>query len=105
MGLADVFSAEDRVAVKFSDFYELVKGCTEREVITNGLKYRIPHAHILAMLDEHTEPKRDPVRCADCAKTEVHNGELFCLYSQDVTPANGFCHKAERKEGLGDGND
>lgn len=57
MGIVDMFSAEDRVAVKFSDFYELVKGCTEREVITNGLKYRIPHAHILAMLDEL--PKTD----------------------------------------------
>jgi hypothetical protein len=59
MGLADVFSAEDRVAVKFSDFYELVKGCTEREVITNGLKYKIPHAHILAMLDELPEVAAD----------------------------------------------
>lgn len=55
MGLADIFSAEDRVAVKFPDFYELVKGCTEREIITNGLKYKIPHAHILAMLDELPE--------------------------------------------------
>lgn len=52
MGLVDMFSAEDRVAVKFSDFYELIKGCTEREIITNGLKHRIPHAHILAMLNE-----------------------------------------------------
>lgn len=26
MGLADAFGAEDRVQVKFSDFYELVKG-------------------------------------------------------------------------------
>ena len=41
--------------MKFPDFYELVKGCTEREIITNGLKYKIPHAHILAMLDELPE--------------------------------------------------
>lgn len=27
MGLADAFGAEDRVQVKFSTFYELVKGC------------------------------------------------------------------------------
>lgn len=56
MGLADMFSAEDRVAVKFSDFYELMKGCAEREIITNGLKCKIPHTHILAMLDELPEP-------------------------------------------------
>lgn len=72
MGLVDMFSAEDRVAVKFSDFYELIKGCTEREIITNGLKHRIPHAHILAMLDELPEQSEVadkqpdlPMRCVD----------------------------------------
>lgn len=50
MGILDAFAAEDRVDVKFSTFYELVKGCAEREFITNGLKHKIPHAHILAML-------------------------------------------------------
>ena len=49
MGILDVFAAEDRVDVRFSTFYELVKGCAEREFITNGLKRKIPHAHILAM--------------------------------------------------------
>ena len=56
MGLLDEFAAEDRVDVKFSTFYELVKGCAEREFITNGLKHKIPHAHILAMLGELPEP-------------------------------------------------
>lgn len=56
MGILDAFAAEDRVDVKFSAFYELVKGCAEREFITNGLKYKIPHAHILAMLNELPEP-------------------------------------------------
>lgn len=57
MGILDAFAAEDRVDVKFSTFYELVKGCAEREFITNGLKYKIPHAHILAMLVELPEPE------------------------------------------------
>lgn len=56
MGIFDAFTAEDRVDVKFSTFYELVKGCAEREFITNGLKHKIPHAHILAMLNELPEP-------------------------------------------------
>lgn len=56
MGILDAFTAEDRVDVKFSTFYELVKGCAEREFITNGLKYKIPHAHILTMLGELPEP-------------------------------------------------
>lgn len=56
MGILDAFAAEDRVDVKFSTFYELVKGCAERKFITNGLKHKIPHAHILAMLGELPEP-------------------------------------------------
>lgn len=56
MGILNAFAAEDRVDVKFSTFYELVKGCAEREFITNGLKHKIPHAHILAMLGELPEP-------------------------------------------------
>lgn len=56
MGILDAFAAEERVDVKFSTFYELVRGCAEREFITNGLKYKIPHAHILAMLGELPEP-------------------------------------------------
>lgn len=56
MGILDAFAAEDRMDVKFSTFYELVKGCAEREFITNGLKHKIPHAHILAMLGELPEP-------------------------------------------------
>ena len=45
MGILDAFAAEDRVDVKFSTFYELVKGCAEREFIINGLKRKIPRAH------------------------------------------------------------
>lgn len=56
MGILDAFAVEDRVDMKFSTFYELVKGCAEREFITNGLKHKIPHAHILAMLGELPEP-------------------------------------------------
>lgn len=64
MGFADLFSAEDRVSVKFSDFYELVKGCAEREVITNGLRHSIPHAHILAMLGELEEIEKGEIKGA-----------------------------------------
>ncbi|MEG1562509.1 MAG: hypothetical protein RR365_02090 [Bacteroides sp.] len=59
MGLVDIFNAEDRVSVKFSDFYALIKGCAEREIISNGLRYKIPHAHIQAMLGELTEERSE----------------------------------------------
>lgn len=70
MGILEAFAAEDRVDVKFSTFYELVKGCAEREFITNGLKHKIPHAHILAMLGELPEPGV----AADVQKEAVSNG-------------------------------
>lgn len=94
MGFADMFSAEDRVTVKFSDFYELVKGCTEREVATNGLRYHIPHSHILAMLGELSD-----TLCKDCAHSTQNENGLFCLFSQHLTPPDGFCYRAVRKDG------
>ena len=35
MGLADTFGAEDRVQVKFSDFYKLMKQATQYEIAMN----------------------------------------------------------------------
>ena len=49
MGIVDVFSKEDRIEVKFSDFYELVKGCTQRDMLMNVVKTRTPYEHILAV--------------------------------------------------------
>lgn len=49
--IVDIISGEDRVQVKFTDFYNLVKGCTERDVLMNGIKNKIPHAHIQCMIE------------------------------------------------------
>lgn len=37
MGLADTFGAEDRVQVKFSDFYKLMKQATQYEIAMNAV--------------------------------------------------------------------
>ena len=50
MGLADAFSAEDRVSVKFSDFYHIVREATRGELITNGVKTNVPHEYMEAMI-------------------------------------------------------
>ena len=50
MGLADVLNSEDRVEVKFSEFYNLVKGCTQRDLILNAVKTRVPHKYIEQMV-------------------------------------------------------
>lgn len=59
MGIVDMFGAEDRVSVKFSDFYNLVKGCTERDVMINGLRNYVPGYQILAMLEVEQKPTEE----------------------------------------------
>lgn len=57
MGLVDTFSAEDRVQVKFSDFYNLIKGCTQRDMLMNGVKCEVPHKFIREMMSGEKEPE------------------------------------------------
>lgn len=46
MGLADAFSAEDRVQVKFSDFYNLMLEATRAELMMNAINCDVPHRYI-----------------------------------------------------------
>lgn len=50
MGLVDIFTAEDRMNVTFSQFYDLIKGCTQREMMMNAVKTRVPHEYIEKMM-------------------------------------------------------
>lgn len=51
MGIMDAFSREDRVEVTFSQFYDLVKEAGRADLFRNGVKNKIPYAHILCVLD------------------------------------------------------
>lgn len=55
MGLADAFGAEDRVEVKFSDFYNMMKAASdaasEMKYVKNALETGIPANYIQSMLD------------------------------------------------------
>lgn len=46
MGLVDAFSAEDRLQVKFSDFYRIMKEATKAELIMNAVNCDVPHRFI-----------------------------------------------------------
>ena len=46
MGLADTFGAEDRVQVKFSDFYKLMKQAAQYEIAMNAVGCDVPHRYI-----------------------------------------------------------
>lgn len=55
MGLADAFKAEDRVNVKFSDFYKLVQQAGKYENVMNGVKCSVPHRYIREMVSGVSE--------------------------------------------------
>ena len=43
MGILDAFNPEDRVSVKFSDFYKLMLEGTKAELMMNAVKCDVPH--------------------------------------------------------------
>lgn len=51
MGLMDAFSREDRVEITISQLYDLVKEAGRADLFRNGVKNKIPYAHILCVLD------------------------------------------------------
>ena len=50
MGLVDSFVAEDRVEVKYSDFYKLVRAEAEKALLKNAVFAGVPREQILKML-------------------------------------------------------
>lgn len=59
MGIMDDVIAEDRIPVKFSEFYMLMKGLVERDLITNAVNARVPHEYIIAMQTGTMPEKED----------------------------------------------
>ncbi len=58
MGLADAFTAEDRVQVKFSDFYNLVRESAKAELMMNAIRCDVPHRFIReTMTGKSEEPE------------------------------------------------
>lgn len=55
MGLVDAFAKEDRVEVTFSAFYEMMKGCAEREFLAKGIKCNVPHRYMREMVTGKSE--------------------------------------------------
>ena len=50
MGLVDSLAAEDRVEVKYSDFYKLVRAEAERALLKNAVHAGVPREQILKMM-------------------------------------------------------
>lgn len=62
MGLADAFKEEDRVQVRFSDFYRLMRESVKAEFLMNGVRCKVPHEQIYEMATgEKATGKETPV--------------------------------------------
>lgn len=59
MGLLDAFTTEDRIQVKFSDFYNLVKQAAQLETVMNGVNCDVPHKYIREMQTGQKEKETD----------------------------------------------
>lgn len=59
MSIVDIFSKEDRVGIKISSLYEILKGCTQRDMLMRAVKCRVPHKYIEMIMksDEQEENK------------------------------------------------
>ena len=58
MGLADAFSSEERIPMRFSEFYELVKTTAKGELLINAVNADVPHEYIRSMITGINEFKQ-----------------------------------------------
>lgn len=76
MGLVDAFSAEDRIQVKFTDFYELVKGCTQRDQMLNAINCNVPHRYIREIVTgKSEEPEKRELQIGAPEEEERQGGK------------------------------
>lgn len=50
MGMLDAIQSEDRIQVKYSDFYALVKGAAKAELLVNAALTEVPHKYMRCMM-------------------------------------------------------
>ena len=59
MGLMDTINPEDRIEMKFNDFYKLVKNSTSAELMLNGIKNRVDHDAMHKMITGKPLPEAE----------------------------------------------
>lgn len=87
MGIADVLNKEDRVEVKFTDFYNLMKEATKAELLMNGVKTGVHHFDMYAMMTGEDHPDKEKF----LKEKEEHDNFLMELLSDCC----GGCDKCE----------
>lgn len=61
MGLIDAFTPEDKVTVRFLDFYNMMYEAAKAELIENAVRNGVPLKYIRGILD-FTEAKEESSR-------------------------------------------
>lgn len=59
MGFCDAIGPEDRVSVKYSDFYTLVREAAKAELVMNAVNCDVPHRYIREMATGEGEQNAD----------------------------------------------
>lgn len=62
MGLCDAIGPEDRVSVKYSDFYTLVREAAKAELVMNAVNCDVPHRYIREMATGKGEQDADQTK-------------------------------------------
>jgi hypothetical protein len=104
MGLVDMFNAEDRVQVKFSDFYSMMKEGAKLELLLNAVNCDVPHKHIREMVTGNKEPellKGDALDVLDVQEMFEEDLNLDEYYVADkgsefVLTIGGYLHVPEK---------
>lgn len=55
MGIMDAFNAEDRVQIKFSTMYSMMKAAARSELLMNAVNCDVPHRYIREMATGNSE--------------------------------------------------
>ena len=58
--LIEVLSKEDRLNVKYTDFYNIIKAGAERDIIINAVNCNVPHRYIREMLTRRKRSRESP---------------------------------------------
>lgn len=64
MGMMDALNPEDRVNIKFGEFYHLVRNSVSADLMLNGIKNKVDHDSMYKMI------KGKPIDDTVCQNTE-----------------------------------
>lgn len=59
--IVDVFSKEDRIEVKISQFTEVLKSSCEKEILMNAINCEVPYQYIREMITGDSEKEKEGI--------------------------------------------